>query len=68
MKIGNDTELKECMRSLKYVSYSNDKELYNKLRKLHLIIGDRVSRDAVVDDSVLDTEKLFTLDELRELV
>ena len=56
------------MRNLKDVSYSNDKELYNKLRKLHLIIGDRVSRDAVVDDSVLDTEKLFTLDERRELV
>ena len=66
--IGDDTQLREEMSNLRYIRYSDDKVLYNKSRKLHLLIGDRIARRAILDDSILEEEKMFTLEELRGIL
>ena len=66
--IGDDTQLREEMSNLRYIRYSDDKVLYNKRRKLHLLIGARIARRAILDDSILEEEKMFTLEELRGIL
>ena len=67
--VGDTTKLSSRKDYLKNCSsWDLPKGEQYDLIKIHLLIQDRMNRNLMIDDTVLEEVKMFTLDEIRELV